>query len=161
MALPIRTRPSFSLSQSIPSRSFHNPLILLHQKANRLKPKSLKTTTNLITWTKPCLTMPCRATQDWRVMVESSNKMCFAGERNGKPIQYSFLENPINSMKRQKDKTLKDELPRSLGAQYATGDQWRNNSRKNEETEPKQKHHPAVDVTGGRSKVQCCKEQHW
>ena len=93
-------------------------------------------------------------------MAESSDKMWSTGEGNHKPLQYSFLENPINSMKRQKDKTLKDELPRSLGAQYATGDQWRNNSRKNEETEPKQKHHPAVDVTGGRSKVQCCKEQH-
>ena len=66
----------------------------------------------------------------------------------------------MNSMKRRKDGTLKDELPRSVGAQYATGDQWRNNSRKNEETEPKQKQHPVVDVTGDRSKVQCCKEQY-
>ena len=66
----------------------------------------------------------------------------------------------MNSMKRQKDWTLKDELPRSLGAQYATGDQWRNNSRKNEGMEPKQKQHPVVDVTGDRSKVQSCKEQY-
>ena len=66
----------------------------------------------------------------------------------------------MNSMKRQKDRTLKDELPRSVGAQYAPGDQWRNNSRKNEETEPKQKQHPVVDVTGDRNKVQCCKEQY-
>ena len=66
----------------------------------------------------------------------------------------------MNSMKRQKDKTLKDELPRSVGAQYATGDQWRNNSRKNEDTEPKQKQHPVVDVTGDGSKVQCCKEEY-
>ena len=66
----------------------------------------------------------------------------------------------MNNMKRQKDKTLKDELPRSVGAQYATGDQWRNNSRKNEEMEPKQKQHPAVDVTDVGSKVQCCKEQY-
>ena len=66
----------------------------------------------------------------------------------------------MNSMKRQKDRTLKDEFPRSVGAQYATGDQWRNNSRKNEEMEPKQKHHPAVEVTGDRSKVRCCKEQY-
>ena len=80
--------------------------------------------------------------------------------RNGKPLQYSCLENPINSMKRQKDRTLKDELPRSLGAQYATGDQWRNNSRKNEGTEPKQKQHPVVDVTGDGSKVRYCKEQY-
>ena len=64
----------------------------------------------------------------------------------------------MNSMRRQKDRTLKGELPRSVGAQYATGDQWRNNSRKSEEMEPKQKQHPAVDVTGDRSKVQCCKD---
>ena len=74
-------------------------------------------------------------------------------EGNGKPLQYSCLENPMNSMKRQKDRTLKDELPRLIGAQYATGDQWRNNSRKNEEMEPKQKQGPVVDVTGGGSKV--------
>ena len=86
-------------------------------------------------------------------MVESSDKTWSTGERNDKPLQYSCLENPMNSMKRQKDKILKDELPRLVGAQYATGDQWRNNSRKNEETEPKQKQHPAVDVTGDRSKV--------
>ena len=66
----------------------------------------------------------------------------------------------MNSMKRQKDRTLKDELPRSVGTQYATGNQWRNNSRKNEETEPKQKQHPVVDVTGDRSKFQWCKEQY-
>ena len=66
----------------------------------------------------------------------------------------------MNSMTKQNDRTLKEELPRSVGAQYATGDQWRNNSRKNEETEPKQKQHPVVDVTGNGSKVQCCKEQY-
>ena len=75
------------------------------------------------------------------------------GEGNGKPLQYSCLENPMNSMKSQKDRTLKDELPRSVGAQYATGDQWRHNSRKNEGMEPKQKQYPVVDVTGDRSKV--------
>ena len=91
-------------------------------------------------------------------MVEGSDKMWSTGEGNGKPLQYSYLENPMNSMKRKKHRTLKDELPRSVGAQYATGDQWRNNSRKNEEMEPKQKQHPAVDVTGDRSKVQCWKE---
>ena len=79
--------------------------------------------------------------------------MWSTGEGNGKPLQYSCLENPMNSMKRQKDRTLKDELLRLVGAQYATGDQWRNNSRNNEETEPKQKQHPAVDVTVDRSKV--------
>ena len=90
-------------------------------------------------------------------MVESSDKTWSTGEGNGKPLQYSCLENPINSMKRQKDGTLKDELPRSVGAQYATGDQWRNNSRKNEEKEPKQKQYPVVNLTGDRSKVRCCK----
>ena len=83
--------------------------------------------------------MPCRATQDRWVTVESSNKTWFTGEWNGKPLQYSFLEKPMNNMKRQKDRTLKDECPKSVGAQYATGDQWRNNSRKNVEMEPKQK----------------------
>ena len=97
--------------------------------------------------------MLCRATHDGRVLVESSNKMWSTGEGNGKPLQYSCLENPMNTMKRQKDRTLKDELSRSVGAQYATGDQQRNNSRKNEGTEPKQKQHPAVDVTDDRSKV--------
>ena len=89
-----------------------------------------------------------------------SDKTWSTGEGNGKPCQYSCLENPTNTMKRQKDRTLKDELPRSVGAQYAAEDQWRNNSRKNEETEPKQKQHPVVDVTGDRSKVQCCKERY-
>ena len=84
--------------------------------------------------------------------------MWSTGEGNGKPLQYSCLENPMNSMKRQKDKTLKDELPRQLDAQYATGDKWRNNFRKTEDT--KQKQYPVVDVTGDRSKVQCCKEQY-
>ena len=93
-------------------------------------------------------------------MMESSDKMWSTGEGNCKPLQYSCLENPLNSMKRHKDRTLKDEIPRLVGAQYATGEEWRNNSRKNEETEPKQTHHPVVDVTGDRSKVRCCKEQY-
>ena len=92
-------------------------------------------------------------------MVESSDKMWSTGEGNGKPLRYSCLENPMNSMKRQKDR-MKDELPRLVGAQYATGDQWRNNSRKNEETEPRQKQHPDVDMTGDGSKVRCFKEQY-
>ena len=86
--------------------------------------------------------------------------MWSAGEGNGKPLQYSCLENPMNGMKRQNDRILKEELTRSVGAQYATGDQWRKNSRKNEGMEPKQKQYPPVDVTGDRSKVQCCKEQY-
>ena len=87
-------------------------------------------------------------------MVESSNKTWSTGEGNGKLLQYSCLENPMNSMKRQKDRTLRDELPRSVGALYATVDQWSNNSRKIEEMEPKQKQHPIVVVTGDESKVQ-------
>ena len=83
--------------------------------------------------------------------------MWFTGEGNGKPLEYSCLENPMNSMKRQKDRTLKDEFPGSVGAQYATGDQQRNNSRKNEESKPKQKQYPVVDVTADGSQVQCCK----
>ena len=86
--------------------------------------------------------------------------MWSTGEGNGKPLQYSCLENPMNTMKKQNDRILKEELPRSVGAQHATGDQWRNNSRKNEGMEPKQKEYPAVDVTGDRSKVRCHKEQY-
>ena len=81
--------------------------------------------------------MPCGATQDGWVMVERSDRMWPTGKGNGKPLQNSCTENPMNSIKRQKDRTLKDELPSSVGAQYATGDQWRNNSRKNEWMEPK------------------------
>ena len=93
-------------------------------------------------------------------MVESSDKMWSTLERNGKPFQYSCLENPMNSMKRQKDMTLKQELPRLVGAQYATGGEGRNNSSKNEETEPTWKQRLVVDVTGDRSEVRCCKEQY-
>ena len=93
-------------------------------------------------------------------MVKRSDRMWSTGEGNGKPLQYSCLENPVNSRKRQKDRTLKDELSRSVGAQYATGDLWRNNSRKNEGRQPKQKQYPVVDGTGDRSKVRCCKQQY-
>ena len=86
--------------------------------------------------------------------------MWFTGERNGKTFQYSCLENPMKSLKRQKDRTLKDELPRVVGAQYTTRDQWRNNSRKNKDMEKKQKQITAVVVTGDGSKAQCCKEQY-
>ena len=159
MALPIRTRSSFSLSQFLQWGSFHKPLILLHQRADWMK-------TNLITWTTALSNsmklwaMLCRATQDGWVRVENSDKMWSTGEGNGKPLQYSCLENPLKSMKRQKDRTLKDELPRSVGTQYATRDQWRNNSRKSKETEPKQKQHPVMNVTVNGSKMWCCKEQY-
>ena len=115
-----------------------------HQRANTLKPYSQKTsqsnhsrTTALSNSIK--LSHACGASQDGRIMVERSDRMCSTGEGNGKPLQYSCLENPLNSMKRQNDRILKEKLPRSVGAQYATGDQWRNNSRKNEGMEPKQK----------------------
>ena len=103
--------------------------------------------------------MLCGATQDGRVMVERSDRLWSTGEGNGKPLQYSCLENPMNSMKRQKDRTLKDELPRSVGIQYASSDQWTSDFRKNEGMKLKQKQYPLVDGTGDRSKVQCCKEQ--
>ena len=93
------------------------------------------------------------ATQDRRVKVVRSDRMWSTGEGNGKPLQYSCLENRMNSMKRQNDRILKEELPRLVGAQIATGDQWRNNSRKNEGMDPKQKQYEVVDVTGDRSKV--------
>ena len=104
--------------------------------------------------------MPCGATQDGRVMVERSGRMWSTGEENGKLLQYSILENPMNSMKMQNARILKEELSGSVSAQYATGDQWRNKSRKNEGMEPKQKQYPVVDVTGDRSKIRCCKEQY-
>ena len=136
-----------------------------HQRADKLKPESQKTsqsnhtrTTALSNSMKP--SHACRATQDGRVMVERSDRMWSTGEGNGKPLQYSCLENLMNSMKRQNDRILKEELPRSVGAQYATGDQQRNNSRKNERMEPKQKQYPLVDMTGDRSKVRCYKEQY-
>ena len=88
------------------------------------------------------------------------DRMWSTGDGNGKPLQYSCLDNSMNRMQRQNDRILKGELPWLVGAQYATGDQWRNNSRKNEGMEPKQKQYPAVDVTGDRSKVQCCKKQY-
>ena len=97
--------------------------------------------------------MACKATQDEWVMVESSDKTWSSGGGNDKPLQYFCLENPMKSMKGQKDRILKEELPQSVGAQHATGDQWRNNSRTSEGMEPKQKQHPDVDVTGDGSKV--------
>ena len=133
-----------------------------HQRANTLKPYSQKTSQSNHTRTT-ALSNPMKlshalgSTQDGRVMMERSDRMWSTGEGNGKPLQYSFLENPMNPMKSQKDRTLKDELPRLVGTQYAPGDQWRNNTKKNEETEPKQKQHLVVNVTGDRSKVRCCK----
>ena len=97
--------------------------------------------------------MTSRATQDRQVMVERSDRVWSTGGGNGKSLQYSCLENPMNSMKRQNDGIVKEELPRLVDAQYATGDQWRTNSRKNEGMEPKQKQYPVVVGTGDKSKV--------
>ena len=129
-----------------------------HQRANTMKPYSQKTSQSNHTTTTALsnsmkLSHARGATQDRRVMVERSDRMWSTGEGNGTPLQYSCLENPMNSMKRQNDRILKEELLRSMGVQYATGDQWRNNSRKNEGMEPKQKQYSAVDGTGDRSKV--------
>ena len=136
-----------------------------HQRADTLKPYSQKTSQSNHTRTTALsnsmkLSHAHGATQDRRVMVERSDRMWSTGEGNGKPLQYSCLENPMNSVKRQNDRILKEELSRSVGAQNATGDQWRNNSRKKEGMEPKQKQYLVVDETGDRSKVRCCKEQY-
>ena len=143
MALPITIRPSFSLSLSHQETSISLLSFTIRgqtdwkqqsQETNQSNHMDHSLFNSVKLWA-----MPCGATKDGRVMVERSDKTWSIGEGNGKPLQYSCLENPMNSMKRQEASTLKEELPRSVGAQYATGDQWRNNSRKNEETEPKQK----------------------
>ena len=135
-----------------------------HQRVDTLKPYSQKTSQSNHTRTTALSNSMKLSHALWghprRVgMVERSDRMWSTGEGNGKPLQYSCLEKAMNNMKRQNDWILKEELPRSVGAQYATGDQWRSNSRKNEGMEPNQKQYPAVDVTGDRSKVRCSKEQ--
>ena len=130
-----------------------------HQRADTRKPYSQKTSqsnhTRITALSKSMkLSHACGTIQDRQVMVERSDRMWSTGEGNAKPLQYSCLENPMNSMKRQNDRILKEVLPRSVSAQYATGGQWRNNSRKNEGMEPKQKQYPAVHVPGDRSKIQ-------
>ena len=139
MSLPTRGRPSFPYSQCIPSGSLHKPLILIHwgqTEEARLQSHGLQNEnhnhrTKMVTWiTTLCnsmklWTMPCGANQDVRVMVESSDKTWPTGEGNGKPLQYSCLDNPKNSMKRQKDRTLKDDPTRSVGVQYATVEEHR------------------------------------
>ena len=129
-----------------------------HQRADTLKPYSQKTSqSNPTRTTASSNTMKpshaCGATQGGRIMMERSDRTWSTGEGNGKPLQYSCLENPMNSMKRQNDRIPKEELPRSLCAQYAARDQWRNKSRKKKGMEPKQKQYPVVDVTGDKSKI--------
>ena len=104
--------------------------------------------------------MLCRASQDGQVMVGSSEKNVVTGEGNGKPLQHSCLENSMNSMKRQKYMTLKDDLPRSVGSRYVNGEEWRNSSRRNGEVEPKRKQCPVVDISGGECKVRYHKERY-
>ena len=156
--------PCWSSREEIPhAQGKRNPSKMVgvargHQRAETLKPYSQKTSQSNHTRTTALsnsvkLSHACGATKDGWVVVERSDRMWSSGEGNGKSLQYSCLENPMNSMKRQNDRKLKEEFPRSVGAQYATGDQWRNNSRRNEGMEPKQKQYPAVDVTGDRSKV--------
>ena len=127
-----------------------------HQRADTLKPYSQNSSQSNHTRATALsnsmkLSHACGATQGRWVMVKRSDRMWSTGE--GKPLQYFCLENPVNSMKRQNDRIWKEVLPRSVGAQIATGGQWRNKSRKNEGKEPKEKQCPAVDVTGDRSKV--------
>ena len=151
MALSIRTRPSFPLSQSLPSGSFHKPYPS-QSEGRKTENHNHRKLTNLITWTTALSNsmklwaMPSRATQDGRVMVVSSDKMWSTGEWNGKPLQHSCLENPMNSMKNKKKKIwywkmnpclqLYPPPPRSLSVQYATREEWRNSSRRNKEAEP-------------------------
>ena len=157
MASPIKTRPSILHSQSLPSGSFHKPLIVILQRADN-ENHNYRKLIKLITWTRALSNsmktwaMLCRATQDGWVMVESSDKSWSPRGGKGKPLQYSCLENPMNSTKRQKDMTPKDELP-----QYATREKWRNNSRNNEEMEPTWKQYPVVDVTCDGSKSNAIK----
>ena len=133
MAPPIRTRPTLPHRQSLPSGSFQS-FLSYSSEGRQNENHNHRKLTKLITWTtalsnsmKLCA-MLCRATQGRQVMVESSDKTWSTGEGNSKPLPYPCLENPINGIKRQTDRTLKDEFPRLVGAQYATGDQWRNTS---------------------------------
>ena len=170
MSPPIRKRPSFHpYRHSLPSGSFYKPLILIPQRADRTKSSHRKlikliTGTTALSKSVKLWAMPCRVTQNRQVVVESSDKMWSTGEENGKPLQYSCLENPMSSMKGKKTWQWKMNSPVgaqywSVGAQYATREEQRNNSRKNEETESKWKC-PAVDVTDDGSKLQCYKEKH-
>ena len=146
---PIRKPPQASYSYLSEDRQNENHN---HRKLTKLITWIIALSNSMKLWA-----MPWRVTQDGQVMVESSNKMQSTGEGNGKPFQHSCLENSMNSMKRPKDMTLKDKLPRSADAQYGTGEEWRNNSKKSEAMKRKQKQHPVVDVTGDRKQVNAVK----
>ena len=171
IALPTRVRPSFTHSQSLPSGSFHKPLLLIQQRADRRsknfcslqnKSHSLRKLTKLIPWItsqwnyEPCRAGPTKMDRSWwRILTK-----CGRWEGNGKPLQYSHLMNTTHSLKRQKGMTPEDEGPGSLCVSYATGEEKRNCSTKNEEAGPKQKWCSAIAVSGGESKIQCCKEEY-
>ena len=149
--------------QSLPTGNFHQPLIFICQRADRMKTKITENESNWSHGPQPCLTQwnyepyrvgPPKMDGSWWRFLSRCGPL-----EKGILFQYSCLENPINSMKWQKDRTLKDELPKWVGAQYATGEEWRNNSRKNEEKEPKRKQ-CCFGWTGDGSKVRCCKEQY-
>ena len=160
MALPIRTRPSFPLSQSLLSGSFHKPLILTLHRADRMKTTITENYSNWSCGPQPCLTQwnyePCHAGPPNTGYSEDMVHW----RRECQTTSVFFPWEPHEQYEKAKDRTLKDELHTLVGAQHATGDQWRNNSRKNEEMEPKRKQHPVVDVTGDGSKVRFCKEQY-
>jgi len=149
---PIRKLPQASYPYPSEGRQNKNHN---HRKLTKLSRRITALSNSMKLWA-----MPCRSTQDGQVMMENSDKTWSAGEGNGNPLQYSYLENPMNSMKRQKRCDTERWTPHWVDTQYATGEEWRNNSRKNEEAEPKQKQCPVLDVTGEGSKVRCCKEQY-
>ena len=165
MAPPITVRPRFPLSQSLPSESFHKLLNPYSSEGRQNENHNHRKLIKLITWTTALSNsvelwaMPCRATQDGRVMVESSDRMWSTGEGNGKPLRYFFLRTARMVWKGKKIGHWR-WTPQVSRCPITTRDQWRNNFRNNEEMGPKQKQHPVVDVTGDGSKVWCCKEQY-
>ena len=163
MALPTRAKPSLPHSQSLPSGSFHKPFTPNHQRADRMN-HSHRKWTKLTTW----ITAFFNSMKVWVMPMSQPRWAGHSGaflqnvvqEGNGKPLQHSCLENPMEQYEKEKYMTLKDKLPGLVGAQYATGEMQRNSSRKDEGAEPKQKQHPVVDMSGGESKVWCSKEQY-
>ena len=145
---------SFCQLTPLPKTSRHS------QKKMSACPSTLPSWQSTLSNSMKLWAMPCKSTQDGWVTVESSEKTWSTEEGNGKHLQHSYLENPLNSTKRQKDMTLQDELPRLVGAQYVTGEERKSSSRRNDDAEPKQKQCPFVDVSDGENKVWCCKEQY-
>ena len=162
MALPIRAKPRFPHSQSLPSRSFHNPLIHIHQRAYKMKTTSQKTNQtdhmdHSLVWLNETMSHAMQGHPRWTGHGTEFWQNMVHWRREWQTTSVFLSWEPHEQNERQKDLILTDDLPRSVGVQYDTGEKWRNSSRKNEEAEPKQKHHPVVDVTGDGSKVRCCK----